>query len=137
MELMGFFYAFITFSLLFGAPLGFATIFNTASISVVERSREFATLRMIGYTNGEVASSLILENFVLGIVCIVVGISIAYVSAYLFYSFFESELYLPMVVYPRSFAITLIAVFAVIMLAFPLSLRHVSKMDIAKVTKRL
>lgn len=54
MELMGFFYAFITFSLLFGASRGFATIFNTASISVVERSREFATLRMIGYTNGEV-----------------------------------------------------------------------------------
>jgi len=103
---------------------------------VVERSREFATLRMIGYTNRKVSSSLILENFVLGIVCIAVGISIAYVSAYLFYSSFESELYLPMVVYPRSFAITLIAVFAVIMLAFPLSLRHVSKMDIAKVTKR-
>lgn len=137
-ELMGFFYAFIAFSLFFGVSLGFAAVFNTTSISVIERSRELATLRMLGYTSREIIISLILENLFVAILGLVFALPIAYSTAYFFFSSFESELYyMPMVIYPRTFAATVLAVFAIILLALLPSARRVSEMDIAKVTKEI
>ncbi|WP_202320599.1 ABC transporter permease [Archaeoglobus neptunius] len=138
MEIMGFFYAFVTFSLLFGASLGFAAIFNTTTISVIERSREFATLRMLGYTPKEIALSLIFESIILGSVGLLIGLPIAYSTAYGFFTSFESELYyLPMVIYPRTYILTVVAVFLVVFLALIPSIRRVSRMDISKVTKEI
>ncbi|WP_290596461.1 MULTISPECIES: ABC transporter permease [unclassified Archaeoglobus] len=137
-ELMGFFYAFITFSLMFGASLGFAAIFNTTSISVIERSREFATLRMLGYTPREITLSLIFESVFIGILGLAIGLPVAYATAYAFFTSFESELYyLPMLIFPRTYAFTVAAVFVVVLTALFPSTKHISKMDIAKVTKEV
>ncbi|WP_236609689.1 ABC transporter permease [Archaeoglobus sulfaticallidus] len=138
MELMGFFYAFIFFSLFFGASLGFSAIFNTTNISVIERRREFATLRMIGYTNREIAMSIFIENTVISIISIVVGLPIAYASAYGYYQSFQTELYyFPMVVYPRTYLISIIMIFAIVYLALIPAVKYISGMDISRVTKEV
>jgi putative ABC transport system permease protein len=136
MELMGFFYAFIFFSLLFGASLGFASIFNTTTINLLERSREIATLRMIGYTAREISITLIIENLIIGLIGIPVGLPLAYGLAVLYFLSFESELYyLPVIIYPRTYIITIILVLFVLMVSLIPGIRYIKRMEIDRITK--
>jgi putative ABC transport system permease protein len=54
--------------------VGAFVIVNTLSITVAQRSREFATLRTIGATRRQVRRSVVLEGFVLGILASITGL---------------------------------------------------------------
>src|SRR3954453_11621719 len=66
-----------TFLLIFGGIallVGAFVIFNTLSITVAQRTREFATLRTLGASRKQVMRSVRLEGLVLGLVASVVGL---------------------------------------------------------------
>lgn len=54
--------------------VGAFVIFNTLSITVAQRTREFATLRTLGASRRQVLGSVILEAFVIGFLASVVGL---------------------------------------------------------------
>lgn len=54
--------------------VGAFVIFNTLSITVAQRAREFATLRTLGASRRQVLGSVVLESLVLGVVASVVGL---------------------------------------------------------------
>ncbi|MEO8290865.1 MAG: ABC transporter permease, partial [Gaiellaceae bacterium] len=54
--------------------VGAFVIFNTLSITVAQRTREFATLRTIGGSRRQVLWSVIVEAFVIGLISAVVGL---------------------------------------------------------------
>jgi putative ABC transport system permease protein len=54
--------------------VGSFVIFNTLSITVAQRTREFATLRTLGGSRRQVLGSVVIEGFVLGLVASVVGL---------------------------------------------------------------
>lgn len=54
--------------------VGAFVIFNTLSITVAQRVREFATLRTIGASRRQVLGSVVLEALVIGLVASVVGL---------------------------------------------------------------
>src|SRR3954463_4610596 len=54
--------------------VGAFVIFNTLSITVAQRTREFATLRTLGASRTEVMRSVKLEGFVIGLVASVLGL---------------------------------------------------------------
>jgi putative ABC transport system permease protein len=54
--------------------VGAFVIFNTLSITVAQRTREFATLRTIGATRRQVLRSVIVEALVIGLLASVVGL---------------------------------------------------------------
>jgi putative ABC transport system permease protein len=54
--------------------VGAFVIFNTLSITVAQRTREFATLRTIGASRRQVLSSVIIEAFVIGLIASVMGL---------------------------------------------------------------
>jgi putative ABC transport system permease protein len=66
-----FFLAFAGISLFVGAFV----IFNTFSITVAQRTREFATLRTIGASRRQVLASVILESLVIGFLASLVGLA--------------------------------------------------------------
>jgi putative ABC transport system permease protein len=70
--------AFITYFLLgFGGValfVGAFVIFNTLSITVAQRTREFATIRTLGGSRRQVLWSVVLEGFVIGLLASVVGL---------------------------------------------------------------
>ncbi|AKG92326.1 ABC-type transport system, involved in lipoprotein release, permease component [Geoglobus ahangari] len=137
-EIMTFFYVFIYFTLLFGASLGFASIFNTTMINVLERRREIATLRMLGYTTREIAFSLLIEVVVIGVIGIVVGIPLGYLAAKLLFQSFQSEMYyMPFVIYPRTYILTAAVTFVVLLASLIPGVRYVARMEIEKVTKEM
>ncbi|NMM99478.1 FtsX-like permease family [Bifidobacterium sp. DSM 109958] len=66
---------------------------NTLSLSVIERTRESATLRAIGMTRGQLRRSLAVEalliSLVSGVTGVVVGDLIAWLGSYVMFSQFE------------------------------------------------
>jgi ABC-type antimicrobial peptide transport system permease subunit len=54
--------------------VGAFVIFNTLSITVAQRTREFATLRTIGASRNQVLGSVILEAFVIGVIASAIGL---------------------------------------------------------------
>ena len=55
--------------------VGAFTIFNTLSITVAQRSREFGLLRMVGAGRRQVLASVMLEALVIGLLASVVGLA--------------------------------------------------------------
>src|SRR5204863_2120649 len=53
--------------------VGAFIIFNTFSITVAQRAREFALLRTIGASRRQVLRSVVLEAFVIGLAATIVG----------------------------------------------------------------
>jgi putative ABC transport system permease protein len=70
--------AFITYFLLgFGGValfVGAFVIFNTLSITVAQRTREFATLRTLGGSRRQVLGSVVVEGFVIGLLASIIGL---------------------------------------------------------------
>jgi putative ABC transport system permease protein len=54
--------------------VGAFVIFNTLSITVAQRTREFATLRTIGASRRQILVSVLLEAFVIGVLASLVGL---------------------------------------------------------------
>ena len=61
--------------------VGAFVIFNTFSITVAQRTREFATLRTIGASRRQVLSSVILESLVIGLLASFVGLGLGVLIA--------------------------------------------------------
>ena len=58
--------------------VGSFVIFNTLSITVAQRTREFATLRTLGASRKQVMRSVVLEGLVIGFVASVIGLVAGY-----------------------------------------------------------
>ena len=54
--------------------VGAFVIFNTLSITVAQRTREFATLRTLGASRKQVMRSVVLEGLVIGLIASVIGL---------------------------------------------------------------
>jgi putative ABC transport system permease protein len=62
--------------------VGSFVIFNTLSITVAQRTREFATLRTIGASRRQVLGSVVIEALVIGFVSAVIGLGLGIGLAY-------------------------------------------------------
>jgi putative ABC transport system permease protein len=65
-----------TMNVIFAVIIAFGVVYNTARISLAERSRELATLRVIGFTRGEISVVLLGELATLTIIAIPLGLAI-------------------------------------------------------------
>jgi putative ABC transport system permease protein len=55
--------------------VGSFLIFNTFSVTVAQRTKEFALLRTIGASRGQVLRSVLVETFVIGVIASLIGIA--------------------------------------------------------------
>jgi putative ABC transport system permease protein len=60
--------------LMFATIVAFGIIYNSARISLSERSRELATLRVLGFSRGEVGAVLVGELVVLTVIALPIGL---------------------------------------------------------------
>ena len=113
-----------TFLLAFGGIalfVGSFVIANSLSITIAQRTREFATLRTIGATNRQILGSVIVEALVVGVVASVVGLFLGLLLAKGLFALFDAVGFtLPntgLVFEPRTVAIALGAGILVTLLA--------------------
>ena len=94
-----------TINLAFSLVIAIGVIYSTARISVAERNRELATLRVMGFTLYEVTSIIVMELVLLTILAIPLGWAFGYGLAYLTVNAFDRELFrVPFVIRPATYA---------------------------------
>ncbi len=104
----------IFFNVFFASIIAFGVVYNAARISLSERSRELASLRVLGFTRAEISFILLGELAVVTLIAIPVGFVLGYGLSALVTTAFDNELYrFPLIVsaetYGRSALVVLVA----------------------------
>jgi putative ABC transport system permease protein len=132
------FFVFVGIMLAFGVALGFAIIFNTITINTLERRRELATMRTIGSAVGRLGAMLTVENVLMGILGVVVGLPLGYVISLYFASLYQNELFdMPTVIYARTYGIAALGALLVLLLAEIPSILFVRRLDLPAVVREM
>ena len=120
----------------FALAIAVAVVFNNARIGFVSRARELATLRILGFTRGEVTRGLMAQQLVQLVIGIPIGLPIGGWLVSLVLSSPDVELYrLPVWVSAGSYATGALAVFAAGLLSALWVARGVKRMDLVAVLK--
>lgn len=99
------------FNVIFSSVIAFGVVYNGAQISLSERSRELATLRVIGFTRGEISWILLGELAALTAVAIPLGLTMGYALAQLLSLALDTELYrIPAIIRPKTYLFAAVVV---------------------------
>jgi len=116
--------------------IAFGVVYNFARISLSEQGREMASLRVLGFTKGEVSALLLGELAVVVILAQPLGWLIGYGFALTMSEGFRTELYrVPLVVNREVFAWASIVVFAAAAISGLLVRRRIDRLDMIAVLK--
>ncbi len=129
-------YVFVGLMIAFGVIMGFAIIFNTTIINIMERRRELASLKVLGYTQKEITNTIFRENMILGAAALVPGIILGNYMCVLLGKMFSNEIFaLEVVIYPTTYIVTIVSVFAFIILAQWANRKNITGLDMVEVLK--
>ncbi len=118
------------------AFIAIGVIYNTARITLSERSRELASLRVLGYTRGEVSYILLGELALLVFVGIPVGLGIGYLLALMLSMMAQSELFrVPFVIGQGTYAFAALVVLSAAGVSAFVVRRRVDHFNLVEVLK--
>ncbi|MDF1839477.1 MAG: FtsX-like permease family protein, partial [Planctomycetota bacterium] len=129
---------FVFFSVAFSIVLAFAVLHNTARISLADRARELATLRVLGFRRSEVSAILIGELAVVTLVAIPIGLLVGYgLSSILVRSpgYDTEQFRLPLVVTSATYALATGVVLTAATVSGWSAWRTLDRFDIVEVLK--
>lgn len=115
--------------ILSAAALAFVVLFSLTSINIDERKRELATLKVLGFYDGETSMYLYRENIILTILGILAGLALGYFL--LFYVITTAEM--DMVMFTRQTKWTNYVVSSLITIAFSLTVNLLTNRVIRKI----
>lgn len=126
----------VTIVVTLAAVVAVGVIYNGIRISLSERSRELASLRVLGFTRREVAALLFSEQAVIDVVGTAIGLLLGVGLAYWVANAFESELYrFPVIVSIRTHLLAVAVVFGAAVGAFLTMRRRIYGLDLVAVLK--
>jgi putative ABC transport system permease protein len=116
--------------------IAFGVVYNFARISLSEQGRELASLRVLGFTRGEVSRLLLAELAIVVILAQPLGWLLGYLIGFGMASAFASELYnVPFVVGREVYAYASLVVFAAALFSGLLVRRRIDNLDMIAVLK--
>jgi putative ABC transport system permease protein len=116
--------------------IGFGVVYNSARIALSESGRELASLRVLGFTRGEIAYILLGELAVLALAAIPVGMLVGIGLVGILVQAFESELYrLPLILAPENYALGAAVIIVSALLSGWLVWRQLGRLDLVAVLK--
>lgn len=126
----------VFFNVAFAAIIAFGVVYNAARVSLSERARELASLRVLGFTRGEISLVLLGELAVLTLLALPVGAIIGYGLGQLIMLGFNNEVYrLSFVVEPSTVAWAFLTVIAATVLSGLVVRRRLDRLDLIGVLK--
>lgn len=129
----------LTFTLvmtLLAGSIAVGVVYNAARIALAERSRELASLRVLGYTRAEVRALLLGELGSLSALALVPGFALGYGMSALLVHGLDSELYrVPLVIAPSGYAIAGLLIIAATAVSAWLVRRRLDNLDLIAVLK--
>jgi putative ABC transport system permease protein len=127
---------FVSFFIVFSCALAFGVTYNAARISLSERGRELATLRVLGFTRAEISYILLGEVALLTFVALPLGCGLGFVLASLIVQAFETELYrVPLVILASTYGWAIVIGLAATAVSAFLVRRRVDRLDLIAVLK--
>lgn len=126
----------ISINIVFAAVIAFGVVYNAARISLSERGRELASLRVLGFTIPEISFILLGELAVVTLLALPVGALLGYGLALSIVLGFESELYrFPLVVTPQAISTAMLSVIVASALSGLVVQRRLAHLDLVGVLK--
>ncbi|MFT3771462.1 MAG: FtsX-like permease family protein [Minicystis sp.] len=125
-----------TIEIIMAAIIAFAVVYNNARIALGERSRELASLRVLGFSRGEVARILLGEMAVATSAAIPLGLLLGYGMAAGIVSAYATELMrIPLLVSGSTYAIASLTVAVSAALSALIVRRRIDHLDLVGVLK--
>jgi len=125
-----------TFYLLFAGLIAIGVVYNAARISLSERGRELATLRVLGFTRFEASYILLGELMLVTLAAVPVGCGMGYGLAWLTTFAFDVELYrIPLVLEPSTYGMAGLIVCAAAAVSGLVVRRRIDRLDLVAVLK--
>ena len=116
--------------------VAFGVVYNSARIALSERSRELATLRVVGFSLAEVRGVLVGELAILVVLALPFGLLFGRGLALFIMSSFSTEtVRLPIVINSSTYSIAILVVLTASALSFALVGRMIGKLDMVGVLK--
>lgn len=127
---------FAFFNTLLAATIAFGVVYNGARITLSERSRELASLRVLGYTRGEISYILLGELAVLTLAAIPVGFVIGRALSGYMVANLQTELFrIPLVIEPATYSFAAIVVLTSGLISGLIVRRRLDHLDLVAVLK--
>lgn len=115
---------------IFSVILGFAIVFNASSLSFSERRRELASLRVLGFSVGEVSSLLWKENLLLLAAGTILGLPFGKMLAEAYSVGVSTDLFtFEAVIYPLTYALAALGGGLFILISWRLAVRGVRRLE--------
>ncbi len=125
-----------TVNTLFAIAIACGVVATTAWQSVADRSRDLASLRVLGFTRREVASVLLGEQAILTLAAVPAGLLLGYGFVIVTTWGYDTELFrVPAVVFPRTYAVAAATVLIAAMAAAWGVRRALDRLDLVSVLK--
>ncbi len=115
--------------------LGVIVLYNLGIMSYTERSREMATLKVLGFKDKQIGKLLMGQNLWLSVVGAVLGIPLGLGVLYYLLTALAPEYELKLVMYPLSYAISILLTIGMAVLVSLLVSRRNKKIDMVEALK--
>ncbi|MEO7413284.1 MAG: FtsX-like permease family protein [Opitutaceae bacterium] len=120
----------------FATVVAFGIIYNSARISLSERARELATLRVLGFTRREVGAVLVNELVLLTLVALPVGLALGSLMARGIITSVNTEtVRLPLILTPANYAFAVLVVSVASAISALLATRKLNELDLVSALK--
>lgn len=121
---------------LFAGVIALGVVYNSVRISLSERDRELASMRVLGFTKGEISYILLGEMAILVILAIPLGLGIGALVSLLTASSLETEMYrIPAILGSGTFTLAATVVLVSAVISALLIHRRLNKLDLIGVLK--
>jgi len=135
-QFMGLYNAFVGIIFVFAVVLAFALLFNTMTVSVLERRREYATMRAIGAGGGRLAWLISMESLLLWALTLVPGLFLGWLVSYYAMTTFNSDLFVfYLTIRPMSYVISAVGILVVMFISSLPAIRQVNRLNLAEAIK--
>jgi putative ABC transport system permease protein len=126
----------ISLNVIFAGIIAFGVVYNAARVSLSERSRELASLRVLGFTRAEISLILLGELALLTMAALPVGGLLGYGMAAAIVQALDSEVYrFPLVVSRAAFAWAFLTIIAATLVSGLVVRRRLDGLDLVAVLK--
>ncbi|MCP5145150.1 MAG: FtsX-like permease family protein [Gammaproteobacteria bacterium] len=121
---------------MFAGALGFGVVYNSARIALSERGRELATLRVLGFTRGEISYILLAEVGLLIVAALPLGCLAGRGLTLMIAHLFDTELFrIPATVQPSTYGMAVLLTLLATVTSIALVRRRVDQLDLIRVLK--
>lgn len=124
------------FNIIFSSIIAFGVVYNSAQMSLAERGRDLATLRVLGFTRAEISGILLGELVVVVLMAIPLGFVLGYGMSAAVAKGMETELFrIPLYLRRETFGIAAMTIIASATISGMVVRRKLDRLDLLAVLK--